>query len=210
MLKAYHLLVGVAVIGLIIIAFSLTDLQSTPRPYEEYLRYIEKERKAKDAMMRESQQSPLSDGQKAQFQGLDYYEVDTTYRVIARLERVSSGEDYTLQTSKSGTQTYQMLGWAHFSIKGISQKALVFLSQAPGKQPIAFFPFLDETSGLETYGAGRYLEMPLPEGNELELDFNMAFNPFCAYSADWNCPMPPRENHLEVAIKAGEKGMIAH
>ena len=144
--------------------------------------------------------SPFKD---QEFLGLKYYEPNTDYVVDAERIGLEDEEIVTLSTSSGSTQKYVKLALLVFEIKEV--KDTLTLLQNIADPSDLFLPFTDETSGEDTYGAGRYLPIEPMSGAEIELDFNRAFNPYCAYSDKYSCPMPPRENHINVAIAAGEK-----
>ncbi len=107
-----------------------------------------------------------------------------------------------MQTSTGSQRLYQRIGWVNLSIAGEVFRLATFAP--PGTPPEQLFvPFRDATSGAETYGSGRYIEANF-DGELVELDLNMAYNPSCAYSDGWNCPVPPAENWLSVPVRAGE------
>jgi uncharacterized protein (DUF1684 family) len=106
-----------------------------------------------------------------------------------------------METTKGREQVYNRYGVVHFQVDG--QAAQVTLYASEGSHEL-FVPFRDATSGKETYGAGRYLDLH-KRGDEIVIDFNYAYNPYCAYNPDWSCPLPPAENWLKVPIRAGEK-----
>ena len=138
-----------------------------------------------------------------EFLGLKYYEPNSDYVVDAERVGLEGGEIITLATSSGATQKYIKIALLVFEIQDVTD-TLTLLQNIADPSDL-FLPFTDETSGEETYGAGRYLPIEPMSGAEIELDFNRAFNPYCAYSDKYSCPMPPRENHIKVAIAAGEK-----
>lgn len=138
-----------------------------------------------------------------EFLGLKYYEPNSDYVVDAERVGLKDGEIITLATSSGATQKYIKIALLVFEIQDVTD-TLTLLQNIADPSDL-FLPFTDETSGGETYGAGRYLPIEPMSGAEIELDFNRAFNPYCAYSDKYSCPMPPRENHIKVAIAAGEK-----
>jgi len=102
-------------------------------------------------------------------------------------------------------------GFFEFTVDGQACRLQAYRTSDEGETPHLFIPFRDATSGKETYAAGRYLELPENTSGVYDLDFNLAFNPYCAYGGDYSCPFPPPENHLKVAIRAGEKNYpLAH
>ncbi len=166
---------------------------------------LEEFRADKDAFFREHPQSPLTPAQQASFGGLAYYPRDDAFVIRAPLETegVDLDEDIVMPTTTGGEQTYRRAGVVRFEVEGAPAQVTLYAS--PGS-PELFLPFRDATSGDETYGAGRYLEVEPPslDGN-VEIDFNYAYNPYCAYNALWSCPIPPGENWLSVPIRAGER-----
>jgi len=165
-----------------------------------YIDTIEANRAEKDRFFRTSPYSPLED--RLNFSGLNYYPPDPAWRYVLPLQRVADPEPLTFQTNTGDERVYDRIGTVTFEVEGQPAQLAIYQSDEHDE---LFLPFRDATSGSETYGAGRYLEPEeLPTG-EILLDFNLAYNPFCAYSDAYSCPLPPFENHLKVAIRAGEK-----
>ena len=169
-------------------------------PDSFYMDTIEANRAEKDRFFRTSPYSPIAD--RLNFNGLDYYPPNPAYRFNLPLQRAESRQPLTFQTSSGDEQLYYRLGTVSFEVDG--QPAQLTIYQSDDHDEL-FLPFRDATSGSETYGAGRYLEPELHPTDQLEVDFNLAYNPFCAFSEDYSCPLPPFENHLKVAIRAGER-----
>lgn len=166
---------------------------------------LEEFRADKDEFFREHPQSPLTAQQRASFAGLDYFPENEAFVVRGRLDTqgVDRDEPIVMRTTTGGEQEYRRAGVIRFEIEG--QPAQVTLYASPDMHEL-FLPFRDATSGKETYGAGRYLEVEPPGGgDEVVVDFNYAYNPYCAYNPDWSCPIPPGENWLAVPIRAGER-----
>jgi uncharacterized protein (DUF1684 family) len=162
-------------------------------------------RAGKDEFFRDDPHSPLTDAQRAEFNGLRYYPQSEELRIRAVLETdgVDREEPIRMQTTSGDVQEYRRAGVVRFEVDG--EPAQVTLYRSDDDEGL-FLPFRDATSGTETYGAGRYLEVepPGPDGT-VEVDLNLAYNPFCAYNPDWACPIPPGENWLRVPIRAGEQ-----
>ena len=158
-------------------------------------------RKQKDDFFEKDHHSPLSADQKNDFQGLKYYPENTGLRFDVEVEPFDDHEHVQMQTSTGDLQEYLKYGKFGFKVDGISAELTVY-SSGDGE---AFLPFTDATSGKETYGAGRYLELEHHGENKFQVDFNLAYNPWCAYSPAYSCPIPPAENRLSVPIRAGEK-----
>lgn len=161
---------------------------------------IEADRVEKDRFFRASPYSPLED--RSNFTGLNYYPPDPAWRFELPLQAAEQVEELTIQTSTGDEQTYYRAGVIEFEVEGQVARLTVYKSPHHDEP---FIPFRDATSGHETYGAGRYLEPVELAGGKLLVDFNLAYNPYCAYSEHYSCPLPPLENWLKVPIRAGEK-----
>jgi uncharacterized protein len=174
---------------------------------DDATRQIEAFRRQKDKFFKDREESPLLAEDKEKFEGLDYYEVNPTYRVVAVLVADAHPGTFRVQTTTGDFKEYTRIGRLEFELEG--QKFSLTAFVPPADEPLhgnrIFVPFRDRTSAKETYGAGRYLDLNKREGNEYVLDFNRAYNPFCAYSPYYSCPLPPGENNLPVEILAGEK-----
>ena len=161
-------------------------------------------RKAKDDFFATDPRSPIRGEQRESFAGLVYFDEDPKLRVEAVLDTdVDRDEDMTMATTTGGVQVYRRAGAVRFEVD--DRQAQVTLFASPEMHEL-FLPFRDATSGKETYGAGRYLEVepPDPQGRVV-VDFNYAYNPNCCYDESWSCPLPPRENWLDVPLRAGER-----
>jgi hypothetical protein len=161
---------------------------------------LEEFRREKDAFFKSHPQSPLEPGQKKTFTGLDYFPENPALRLEARVEEFPTKEIVTMQTSTGDVQRYQKYGRFKFSVEGQEAELTLYANEHG-----FFLPFVDSLAGSETYGAGRYLEPEPLRGGRFLVDFNLAYNPYCAYNEKWSCPIPPRENRLKVPIRAGEK-----
>lgn len=172
---------------------------------QKYLAEIQQERQEKNNFMRYDDQSPLSKEQKKAFRSLNYYEPDPSFRIEARAEENKEKDLLVLPTSDNKQKPFKKWGYAVFTLEGNEYRLLLLQAAFGANQEGLFLPFSDATSAKETYGAGRYLDLEEPKNNKIVLDFNQAYNPYCAYSDDNSCPFPPKENLLPVAIRAGEK-----
>ena len=167
---------------------------------EDYIAEIRKERQEKDSFMKNADESPIED--KTSFTALNYFEPDPNYRVTASLEKIDNKKVILLPTSTNEESSYLEYAWAEFEIDGIKNRLLLLEVMAMGPtRGTLFLAFADETSAKETYGAGRYLELKkMPGAGTMVLDFNKAYNPYCAYTDKFSCPFPPKENILKIAI----------
>jgi uncharacterized protein (DUF1684 family) len=157
-------------------------------------------RAAKDDFFANDHHSPLTPAQQQDFQGLDYFPENLDLRLELVVEAYSGEEPIQMQTSTGEIQVYTRLGKIKFTVNGEAAELTIFENKYG-----PFLPFVDSMAGKETYGAGRYLEpVALPNGKFL-VDFNLAYNPYCAYNDLYSCPLTPWENRIKVPIKAGEK-----
>ncbi len=157
-------------------------------------------RAEKDEFFRSSPQSPLTPEQRRSFAGLRYFEPDPALDLAVEVEKLPEPELVDIQTSTGEVQRYERFGRFAFTVGGQPAALTVFRGEHG-----YFLPFADSLAGTETYGAGRYLEPEeLPDGR-FAIDFNLAYNPYCAYNEQWSCPLTPAENRLKVPIRAGEK-----
>lgn len=160
-----------------------------------------------DDFMRHHPQSPLDHDQRANFVGLNYYDENPALIIESEVERFGADEALIeMETSTGDLRPYRRWGRFTFTVDG-EEAALTIYSDGHG----LFLPFKDATNGRETYGAGRYLDTHRPGLEQLStakirIDFNFAYNPYCAYSEAYSCPLPPAENWAKVPIRAGEKG----
>ncbi|MCG6926868.1 MAG: DUF1684 domain-containing protein [Acidobacteria bacterium] len=143
--------------------------------------------------------------EKKEFEHLLYFPPDRGYAVPAKLVKLAEPEQIEMLTSRSLKKTFYRYARIQFQLDGEDLELTAFKSTLDGEgSEYLFIPFRDATSGHETYGAGRFLDLDEPQTDDFVLDFNRAYNPLCNYSPGFNCPIPPRENHLDVAIRAGE------
>ena len=167
----------------------------------------ERERKGKDWFFAVHGQSPIPQGERAKFKGLVYYPPNADYRF--ELELHEHHDKKRLQIEDTGGNMRDFLRWAEFRFTIGEEECTLQAYKSDPREERLFIPFKDATSGKETYGAGRYIDLELdrdctPEGKWI-LDFNKAYNPWCAYSKNYVCPFVPPENWLKVLMRAGEK-----
>jgi len=161
---------------------------------------LEAVRIAKDEFFAHDPQSPLTADQKARFAGLEYFAENADLRLEVVAHALPDAEPIHLQTSTGDVQTYARIGRFGFRVEDIEAELTIFEGQNG-----LFLPFVDALAGEQTYPAGRYLDPePLPGGRYL-VDFNLAYNPYCAYNLHWSCPLTPFENRINIPIRAGEK-----
>jgi len=179
---------------------------SDPEPSSQPQDSILQERLAKDAAFRSGQNSPIPSSERSGFQGLSYYPVNPELRFSAKLNRYAGPKQIRLGTNTGEIRSGLRYGYFDFQVDNQDCRLNVYkLEDAPDHGASLFIPFRDATSGKETYGAGRYIDLMENTSGIYDLDFNRAYNPFCVYNDTFSCPLPPGENTLEVPIRAGEK-----
>lgn len=155
----------------------------------------------------------LNEEEIASFEGLDYFPFSPEYQITARFTK-SPGKRFKMPTTTDRLPVYRRYGYIEFEVGGDTCTLEVYQNMALRRQPeyrdYLFIPFRDAISGKETYGGGRYLDVHIPNGGTLLLDFNRVYNPYCAYSHRYSCPVPPEVNTLIVSIRAGEKTPPGH
>jgi uncharacterized protein len=189
-----------------VVAFAIYSMQGNKATTsEDYVKFVQQERVEMEAFMKSGTGSPFSQDS-ILFEGLNFFPANVKYRVKAKLKPIDDKKVVMLSTSDGKEQKYLEYAFAEFELEGIENRLLILEVMEMGPQRgKLFLAFSDETSGLETYGAGRYLDVKkVPAATSIELDFNLAYNPYCAYNDKYSCPFPPKENLLKVAIRAGE------
>ncbi|GAA4312741.1 TonB family protein [Nibribacter koreensis] len=175
-----------------------------------YHQEILKHRAQEDSVFKHGEKSPLTPEDKATFAALEYYPINEAYRVKAKFVRTANEGVFKMPTTGPRTPEYVKYGELHFSLNGQQLALNAYQNQDLMKQVqyanYLFIPFTDATTGQETYATGRYLDFAIPMGEDsVWVDFNKAYNPYCAYSDGYSCPIPPKENKLAVRIEAGVK-----
>lgn len=163
---------------------------------------LEQFRERKNALFAGADQSPLDPEQQSRFTTLNYFPENEALAVVLPVNREGAGDTIVVDTSDHLPREYVRYGTITFPVEG-KEETLTLLG-TPGQSRL-FLPFIDATSGTETYYNGRYLEPKLRPDGDVEVDFNYAYNPYCAYGEGWSCPVPPDENRLTSRIEAGEK-----
>ncbi|HEX8735590.1 MAG TPA: DUF1684 domain-containing protein [Pyrinomonadaceae bacterium] len=173
-------------------------------------------REGREKDFRNPLMSPLRPEDVAKFQGLNYFPVDANFRVKAGFTKTPDEKYFMMPTSSGRARKYIKIGTLSFKLGGkdyvlhaYQSEQILTSAKFEEYKSSLFIPFRDLTSGKETYGAGRYLYLSMPKEKELILDFNLAFNPSCAYgNEEFSCPLPPKDNFLQIEIKAGEKNYL--
>ena len=163
-------------------------------------------RAEKDHVFAHDHRAPLTPAQQRSFKGLAYFAENPKLKIRVKIDRAVQPGEVRMATTTGEEQVYRRYGVVRFQVDGDAAELTLYGSA--GSHDL-FLPFRDATSGKETYGAGRYLDLHA-HGDEVVIDFNYAYNPSCAYNPEWSCPLPPAENWLKVAIRAGEKAFPEH
>lgn len=162
----------------------------------------------------DSLESPLEEKDRLDFESLDWYPLDTNFIVWARMERSPEAEVFEMPTSTDRKPEYRQYAILHFALGDSTFAVPIYrnmrLKQIPMYKEHLFFPFSDLTNSFGTYGGGRYLDLQIPEGDSVLIDFNRAYNPYCAYNGRYSCPIPPRKNQINFQIKAGVRYRVKH
>jgi len=165
--------------------------------------------KEQNESFKDPKASPLPDKYRKDFEGLDFFKPDTSYIVKARFERTPDAEPFLMPTTTDRKSQEVVYGIAHFTLNGEKHQLEVYqslgLMDDEEYEDYLFLPFLDHTNGEETYGGGRYIDLTIPEGDTLVIDFNKAYNPYCVYNKKYSCPLVPRQNYLRTNVRAGVK-----
>ncbi|MGF1560138.1 MAG: DUF1684 domain-containing protein [Flavobacteriaceae bacterium] len=153
--------------------------------------------------------SPLPDRYRKDFETLDFFPPDTTYIVKAKLVRTSDALPFLMPTTTNEQEREVVYGIVYFQLNGKDHRLEIYqneeLKLKEGFEDYLFLPFTDQTNGEETYGGGRYIDLRVPQTDMMTIDFNRAYNPYCAYNKKYSCPIVPRVNHLDTKVLAGLK-----
>lgn len=157
---------------------------------------------------RNREESPLEPEAFAKFKGHDFFPINLDYRVHAKLTVTTATPFFGMKTTTSRMSTERVYGYVAFTLLGKEFRLPVYqskdLMQTEEYADYLFFPFTDETNSMQTYGGGRYIDLRIPkEGDDIVIDFNMAYNPFCAYSSKYSCPLVPAENQMDIEVPVG-------
>jgi uncharacterized protein (DUF1684 family) len=170
-----------------------------------------------NASYKDASKSPLKKKDLKDFKGLDFFPVDSTFIVTAKLTKTENAPIFEMATTTDRKPLYKEYGKLNFTLKGKDLELTIYQSQDDSRDEkyknYLFLPFTDDTSGEESYGGGRYMDVMTTDiniDNTIELNFNNTYNPYCAYNDRYSCPLTPRKNHLDVEVKAGIKVFEKH
>jgi len=211
---------GILLIVIALVAvFFMMDSEDVPQKTahnikpgkENYLQKILEERRKTETELTDTSVSRFSEEERAHFteKGLQYFYPDPAYRIKVHFTVDTTTPVFPFPTNTKRTPNYRIYGYLSFSIHDTLCKLTAYqnmdFKNSPDYDNTLFVPFMDNTNGIYTYGGGRYMDIHIPESDTVVLDFNEAYNPYCAYSSRWSCPLVPFENDLNVSIPAGEK-----
>lgn len=173
---------------------------------------VEKFQKQLNKEFKNPDQSPLSAKDRKDFKALEFFAIDTTFNVVAEFVRTPFETPFEMPTTTERKPVYVKYGELYFTLKGKEYKLNVYQNQHPKPEykDYLFLPFTDLTNGEGSYAGGRYIDMTIPKSKNVSIDFNKAYNPYCAYSGKYSCPIPPAENYLDLPVTAGVKAYSGH
>lgn len=193
---------------LMLFLFPLISCSQKPES-ASYTQEIKKHRYELNVKFADKETTPLTEKDFKEFSTLDFFPIDTSFNIVAKFELNENPILFEMQTTTDRKPFYKTYGVASFELNGETYKLQVYQNQElildPEYKNHLFIPFVDKTSGNESYGGGRYLDLEKTNADTIVLDFNKAYNPYCAYSDEYSCPIPPIENHIDLAIMAGAK-----
>ena len=198
------------------IVFAMLVLTMSIQAQDDYTAKIQHLRAEKDAELKSKKLSPLQKADRKAFDHLNYYPIDEAWNLEVDFAIVENGDTLDMMTSSGKTKQFYVYGRITIYHDGKRESLFAYnriwpegyVSEYP---PSLFIPFKDHTTGNETYGGGRYLDIDIPaESGLINLDFNLCYNPYCAYGDGFSCPLPPDANDLDFEVKAGEKNYGEH
>lgn len=162
----------------------------------------------------DSATSPLTAEDIKDFSHLEFFPINPDLKIVAKFILKKGETPFEMATTTDRKPMYIKYGEAHFTLDGKDHVLTLYrslrLAQMEAYQEYLFLPFKDFTNGIESYGGGRFLDLEVPEGDTIVIDFNKAYNPYCAYNSRYSCPIPPVENSLQIEIRAGVKKYADH
>lgn len=177
--------------------------------FNDYVASIRDYQHEMNMEFKDKDESPLTEEDRKDFKGLDFFTIDSTYQIKAKFKLDENPKTFAMPTTTDRLPIYRTYGIAVFKLNGKEFTLHIYQNQDLIRQPKyknhLFIPFTDITNGEETYGGGRFLDVEIPEDDTILIDFNKAYNPYCAYNGKYSCPIPPQENSLAISINAGVK-----
>ena len=174
------------------------------KAYEKEIKGYQKEM---NKSYKKKSSSPLEEADRKKFKKHPFFAIDANYSVTAYITLTPEEEPFEMKTSTDRLPIYRKYGIASFELYGATYELSLYesgrLKETEEFEDYLFLPFRDHTSGEETYGGGRYIDLDVPDGDRVTIDFNKAYHPYCAYNHAYSCPIPPSENYLETRVAAG-------
>ena len=162
----------------------------------------------------DSIESPLIEIDRLAFEKIDFFTLKVDHAVVAKIELIDTAKPFAMATTTGRPAIYQKYALLSFNLKGYNHQLYVYeshrLKSMEGYEDYLFLPFSDESNGGESYGGGRFISLRKVESDSILIDFNKAYNPYCAYNHKYSCPIPPKENHLNIKVLAGVKAPSEH
>ena len=202
-------------ISLIFLLFTIVSSCSQKKiKFDDYTASIKDFQYEMNTEFANEEESPLTEKGLKEFKELDFFPIDSSYKVIATFILEENPVLFEMATTTDRKPIYKTFGTATFELEGKKLKLHIYQNQDLIKKAEytnhLFIPFRDQTNSNGSYGGGRYIDVEIPEGNTIVIDFNKSYNPYCAYNDKYSCPIPPSENDLDIEIKAGVKDYGKH
>ena len=193
-------------ISLFLFLISISHFSKAQSTYEKEIKEYQE---ALNEEYRNPEETSLSVKDLKKFKKHKFFPIDPSYKVEAQLTRMEKPQLFRMKTSSARMADYKIYAIAEFELNGKKYALNIYQSQqlldSEEYKDYLFLPFTDQTNGKDSYGGGRYIGLSIPQGNKIIIDFNKAYNPYCAYSDKYSYPIPPRENDLNVRVEAGIK-----
>ena len=195
--------------SLLILFIGLAKISYAQKTDTSFVNDVLRFQKALNDHYKDKVHSPLTKKQRRRFKGHQFYAIDSNYKVTAKFVRTPMEQNFEMKTTTDRKPIYKKYGEVHFEISGKKLVLSVYQNQANLKSEKyknhLFLLFTDKTNGHGSYYGGRYIDLEIPDGDTIVIDFNKSYNPYCHYNSRYSCPIPPSENNLDIEIKAGIK-----
>jgi len=202
LVKIFVMKIQLFILSLLFVGVSYAQDSNDLKNAKKFQQKLNKEFSSKE-------ESPLTEEDLANFESLQFFPIDSNFIVNAKLTLHQDSEPFTMKTTTDRLPVYKLYATAKFALMGKAYSLEIYQNEklvlTPEYEDYLFLPFTDQTNGDSSYGGGRYIDLELPEGDTIIIDFNQAYNPYCAYNHKYSCPVPPKNNDLNVAIMAGVK-----
>jgi hypothetical protein len=191
----------------VIFSSAIVSCNKSNTPEEEYLDLVQKHRYELNLYFNDKETSPLTEEDQKTFSQLSFFEIDPSYKVLAAVTPIKNGKIISIPTTTERNAIYIEQATLRFDLKGEACELIVYRSEDPLVESHLFLPFTDSSNGISTYDTGRYIDIESLEdtAQQISIDFNLAYNPYCAYNKRYSCPIPPKRNNLRLKVLAGEQ-----